>query len=115
MIYGFVMIQSPEKTFNGSHAVEEVIHEEVEAEEGLADIEELETEEEQETTTDLILTELKNGTMDPHSDKYQELGLLRTQKHGIKGKRLLIARKFKSNQSLRTLRSVLFEFSRKIE
>ena len=87
MIYGFVMIQSPEKTFNGSHAVEEVIHEEVEAEEGVADIEELELEEEQETTTDLILTELKNGTMDPHSDKYKELGLLRIQKHGIKGKR----------------------------
>ena len=85
MIYGFVMIQSPEKTFKGSHAVEEVINEEVEAEEGVADIEQLASDEEEEHTTDLIETELKNGTLDPHTDKYRELGLLRIQKHGIKG------------------------------
>ena len=84
MIYGFVMIQNPEKTFNGSHDIEEVIHEEVEAEEGVADLENLENDEE-ENTTDQIMMALANGTMDPKAEKYKELGLLRTQKHGIKG------------------------------
>ena len=84
MIYGFVMIQNPEKTFNGSHDIEEVIHEEVEAEEGVADLENLENDEE-ENTTDQIMMSLANGTMDPKAEKYKELGLLRTQKHGIKG------------------------------
>ena len=83
MIYGFVMIQNPEKTFNGSHDIEEVIHEEVEAEEGVADLENLENDEE--NTTDQILMDLANGTMDPKAEKYKELGLLRIQKHGIKG------------------------------
>ena len=83
MIYGFVMIQNPEKTFNGSHAVEEVIHEEVEAEEGVADLENLA--EDEENATDRIVTDLTNGTMDPQAEKYRELGLLRIQKHGIKG------------------------------
>eukprot|EP00093_Oithona_nana_P000456 00456.XXX_1685_2500_1 [CDS] Oithona nana genome sequencing. len=82
MIYGFVMIQNPEKTFNGSHDIEEVIHEEVEAEEGVADLENLENDEE--NTTDQILMDLANGTMDPKAEKYKELGLLRIQKHGIK-------------------------------
>jgi len=84
MIYGFVMIQNPEKTFNGSHDIEEVIHEEVEAEEGVADLENLENDED-ENTTDQIMMALANGTMDPKAEKYKELGLLRTQKHGIKG------------------------------
>ena len=86
MIYGFVMIQNPEKTFNGSHAVEEVIHEEVEAEEGVADLENLA--EDEENATDRIVTDLTNGTMDPQAEKYRELGLLRIQKHGIKGNNL---------------------------
>lgn len=77
------MIQNPEKTFNGSHDIEEVIHEEVEAEEGVADLEKLENDEE--NTTDQILMDLANGTMDPKAEKYKELGLLRIQKHGIKG------------------------------
>jgi hypothetical protein len=73
LVYGFVMIESPEKVFGTEHAVEEVVNEEVIAEEEVAPSEE-------------VAESIRNGTLSPHERHFYDASLVRIQKQGVKSK-----------------------------
>ena len=75
LIVGFVMIWSPDKFLTASHAVEEVMHEEI-------NLSELDDPDIAKNVTE----EIKHGQLSPHEQKHYELGLMHVQKKGIKGK-----------------------------
>ena len=69
------MVSAPEKVFGASHAVEEVIKEEIETEQNAAETKE-------------ISDEIKNGTISPKERKHYEQGILHIQRSGIKRKEI---------------------------
>ena len=76
MILGFVMIQSPEKLLSASHAVEEVIHEELEDSDTNLDNPDI---------SQNVSEKLANGSLSPHEQQHYKLGLEHVQKKGVKG------------------------------
>ena len=80
IIYGFVMIHSPAKVFGASHAVEEVIKEEIDTN---TDDDDVAAGGVNQTA---LTKEIENGTISPQDHQHYEEGLLRTQKKGIERK-----------------------------
>ena len=77
MIYGFVQINSPEKMMGtaAAHAVEEIIHEEIETNEISDDFD----------LANNMTEKIANGSISPRDQHHYEVALLTIQKRGIKG------------------------------